>query len=110
MNATSEARIHRAPGLGVAAISEGDAVRVEGAATYSQLGREASVPARSAVLISGSAACRMERTASRFLLICVPRAALTPMLMNPDAMLVSVVPRECAPSRPTSNRASAETR
>lgn len=111
-NFSFETRIHRAPDLSVASIREGDAVRVhrtremaaegrqrfvlvinlEGAATYSQLGRQASVPAGSAVLLSGSEACRMERTASRFLLICAPRAMLTPMLSNPDAMLMSVVP------------------
>jgi AraC-like DNA-binding protein len=111
-NFSFDTRIHRAPDLRVASLREGDAVRVhrtremaagaheklllvinlEGAAMYSQLGREASLPAGSAVLISGSEACRMERTASRFLLICVPRALLTPMLVNPDAMLMSVMP------------------
>jgi AraC-like DNA-binding protein len=111
-NFSFEARIHRAPDLSVAWISEGDAVRIrrtremaaagrqklvlmvnlEGAATYSQRGREASVSPGSAVLLSGSEACRMERSASRFLLVCVPRALLTPMLLNPDAMLMSVVP------------------
>jgi AraC-like DNA-binding protein len=112
-----DARFCRFPDLNLACI-EGSAARVNrtrkmaegsdklvlatnlrGAATYSQLGREATISAGSAVLISDAEAHRMERTTSRFLMIGVPRAVLASMLSKPDAALMSVIPSSIEPLR-----------
>jgi AraC-like DNA-binding protein len=104
------ARFHRLPDLSLSWIS-GSAIRgtriremddrspelvlmmnLEGAATFSQLGREVAIPAGSALLASGAELCRMERTAAHFLYIGVPQAVLAPMLSNPDAAMMSVMP------------------
>jgi AraC-like DNA-binding protein len=68
-------------------------VNSQGAATFSQLGREAAVPAGNAVLVSDAHASLMQRTASRSLSIHVPQAILGPLLANPDAALLSPIPR-----------------
>ena len=114
-----EARIQRAADLSVAWIAEGEAVRLQrtremaakgspslalvinldGAAMYSQRGREATISGGSAVLMSSSEACRMSHAASRFLIICVPRVRLASMLSNPDAAVMSVVPHTIEPLR-----------
>lgn len=70
-----------------------------GAARFSHCGREASVPAGSSILFSTADAARMERTTSRFLLIGVPQSVLGPMLWNPDAALMSVIPSTIEPLR-----------
>jgi AraC-like DNA-binding protein len=64
---------------------------LKGAATLSQLGREATVSAGSAILYSGADPLHIERTRSRFFIVATPRAALEPMIGNPGA-LMSVIP------------------
>jgi len=88
----SAARVNR-----TRAMAEGSdklvlAIVRRGIAMYSQLGREATVPAGSAVLLSDAEAHRMERTAASLLMIGVPRMALASRLSTPDATLMSVVP------------------
>jgi AraC-like DNA-binding protein len=104
------ARFYRLPDLSLSWIS-GSAIRgtriremddgspelvlmmnLEGAATFSQRGREVAITAGSALLASGAELCRMERTTAHFLYIGVPRTVLAPMLSNPDAALMSVMP------------------
>jgi AraC-like DNA-binding protein len=74
-------------------------INLEGVTTLSQLGREVSVPAGSSILHSILDAAHMERTTSRFAVIGVPRAVVAPMLSDPDAALMSVVPRTTEPLR-----------
>jgi AraC-like DNA-binding protein len=112
-----DARFCRLPDLSVAYV-EGSAVRVtrtramaegrdhvllaitlEGAATYSQRGCEATISAGSAVVLSDAEGHRMERTTSRSLMVGVPRTTLAPMLSNPDAALMSVIPDSIEPLR-----------
>jgi AraC-like DNA-binding protein len=64
----------------------------EGAYTVSQHGREATVSAGSAALVSAEEPSRSERTASRILCVGIPRGLLSPMLTNPDAALMSAIP------------------
>jgi AraC-like DNA-binding protein len=104
------ARFCRLPDLSLASIS-GSAIRgtrmretddrrpelvlmmnLEGAAGFSQRGHEVAIPAGGALLASGAELCRMERTTAHFLYIGVPRAVLAPMLSNPDAALMSMMP------------------
>jgi AraC-like DNA-binding protein len=112
-----KARVDRLPGLGMYYV-DGSAARVgwggcmvdegwllalitgaTGIATLMQLGREASVAAGSSILLSTGAPARMERTAGRLAVISVPRAVLAPMLANPDAALMSVIPSTIEPLR-----------
>jgi AraC-like DNA-binding protein len=74
-------------------------INLEGSVTFSQLGREAVLSGMGAVMISDGVACRMQRTRSRSLLILLPRSALVPMLRNPDAALMSVMPSTMEPLR-----------
>lgn len=74
-------------------------MNLDGTAMLSHLGREATVPAGGAVLISCVEPFRMERTASCRINVCVPRAELAPMLANPDAESVSVLSGAIAPLR-----------
>lgn len=67
-------------------------MNVQGAASFSQLGREATVLAGCATLISNADPSLMERTTSRSLSIHAPRAVLAPLLSNPDTRLLSVIP------------------
>jgi AraC-like DNA-binding protein len=62
-------------------------VNLHGTATFSQFGREATVTAGSAVLISDAHASLMQRTVSRSLSIHAPRAILGPLLAHPETML-----------------------
>ena len=62
-------------------------VNLQGTATFSQFGREATVTAGSAILISDAHASLMQRTVSRSLSIHAPRAILGPLLANPETML-----------------------
>jgi AraC-like DNA-binding protein len=72
----------------------------EGTCTFSQGGREVVVPACGAVLLSAAEPCRSERTTtSRISCVGIPRAELTPMLANPDAALMSVIPSNVEPLR-----------
>jgi AraC-like DNA-binding protein len=72
----------------------------KGACTFSQGGREVVVPACGAVLLSAAEPCRSERTTtSHISCVGIPRAELTPMLANPDAALMSVIPSNMEPLR-----------
>ncbi|MER8568293.1 hypothetical protein NKH85_27495 [Mesorhizobium sp. M0924] len=73
---------------------------LEGAATFSHLGREASIEAGQAILLSSSDPHVIERAMSHHLFITIPKAALGPMAANADAALYA--PRGCAPSKPIS--------
>lgn len=64
---------------------------LRGTATLSQLDREATVPAGSAILYSGADPLRIERARSRFFVVATPRAVLEPMIASPSA-LMSVIP------------------
>ena len=68
-------------------------VLLKGVATFSQLDREATVPAGSAILFSGADPLRIERTRSRFFVVATPRAVLEPMIGNPSA-LMSAIPSD----------------
>jgi AraC-like DNA-binding protein len=74
-------------------------VNLEGVTTLSQLGREATVQAGSAILHSTADPARMERTTSRFVVVGVPRAALMPRLSTLDAALLTVIPGTVEPLR-----------
>jgi AraC-like DNA-binding protein len=71
----------------------------EGAATLTQLGREASISGGSSILLSTADPVRMERTTARYVAVGVPRAVLAPMLANPDAALMRVIPSTNVPLR-----------
>jgi AraC-like DNA-binding protein len=105
-----DARFYRLPDLSISCIA-GSAVRsdrtremaegshelvlvmgIEGAYTVSQLDREATISAGSAVLVSAEEPSRSVRTTSRIACVGVPRAVLAPMLSNPDAVLMSAMP------------------
>jgi AraC-like DNA-binding protein len=88
----SAARVNRTRGMAEGSDKLVLAISMEGTATYSQLGREATIAAGSAVLLSDAEAHRMERTASRFFMIGVPQAVLAPMLSNADTVLMSALP------------------
>lgn len=75
------------------------AMSLEGAANISQLGREMSIPAGSAILFSAADPSHIEHAAHRVVLIGVPRAVLAPMLSNPDVALMSVIPGTIEPLR-----------
>lgn len=112
-----EACFHRLPDLSIGRITnsplrlsrgcemvEGNAelalmMQLEGGATFSHLGREASVPVGSAVLLSGADPLRSHRTTSRNLCLAMPRDVLAPMISNLDAALMSVIPRMVEPLR-----------
>jgi AraC-like DNA-binding protein len=74
-------------------------LNLKGVTALSQLGREASVPPGSSILHSIADAAHMERTTSRFAVIGVPRTVFAPMLSDPDAALMSVVPSTTEPLR-----------
>jgi AraC-like DNA-binding protein len=105
------------PGLGISRIA-GSAIRgtrtramaagepelllianLDGAATVAHVGREATIPAGGAVLVSSTEPCRVERSASAHLYVRVPRAVLTPMISNADDALMSVIPGTAEPLR-----------
>jgi AraC-like DNA-binding protein len=67
-------------------------INLDGTATLSHLGREATISAGEAVLLLSAEPFRLERSTSRRINIRIPRVVLAPMLANPDAALVSVVP------------------
>ena len=73
----------------------------EGAYSVSHRGCEATVSAGSAVLVSAGEPCRSERIAgtSRICCVGIPRASLAPMLANPDAALMTVIPSTIEPLR-----------
>lgn len=64
---------------------------LEGAARISHRNREVSI-ARNSVLVSTEDPLNIEHTEGRFVCIGMPRAVLAPMLSNPDAVLMSVIP------------------
>ena len=66
---------------------------LEGAASFSHLGREASIEAGQAILLSSSDPHVIERALSHHLFITIPKAALGPMAANADAALM--VPMSC---------------
>lgn len=72
---------------------------LEGASMVSQRGREVTVSAGNSSLHSVADPMRMERTAGRIAIIGLPRAVLTPMLADPDAALMSVIPSTIEPLR-----------
>jgi AraC-like DNA-binding protein len=74
-------------------------INLDGAATLSHLGGEATISAGDAVLISSAHAFRIERTASRRIDVCVPWSVLAPLLANSDAALVSMIPSTIEPLR-----------
>jgi AraC-like DNA-binding protein len=74
-------------------------IGLEGTYSVSQAGREATVCAGSAVLASAAEPCRTGRTLSRIFCVGLPRPALVPMLANPDAVLMSVIPSALEPLR-----------
>ena len=67
---------------------------LEGAASFTHLGREASIEAGQAILLSSSDPHVIERAMSRHLFITIPKAALGPMAANADAALMT--PISCA--------------
>jgi AraC-like DNA-binding protein len=67
---------------------------LEGVATVSQRGREVSVTRGSSILFSTADPLRIDRTTARFVCVGLPTAVLAPMLSNPDAALMSVMPSE----------------
>lgn len=67
---------------------------LDGVAAVSQRGREVSLTRGSSVLFSTADPLRIDRTTARFVCVGVPRAVLAPMLSNPDAALMSVIPGE----------------
>ncbi len=111
-NLSVDATILRLPGVGVAdsrttafrttrsrAMAKGTAdyiffMCLEGAATFSHLGREASIVAGQAILLSSSDPHMIERAMSHHLFITVPKAALVAMAANADAALMA--PMSCA--------------
>jgi AraC-like DNA-binding protein len=114
---TCDARFFRLPGLGISRIA-GSAIRgtrtremaagdeelllianLGGAATVTHLGREARLPAGSAVLVSSTDPCRVERTESCHLYIRMPRAVLVPLIAKPADALMSVIPPNTEPLR-----------
>ncbi|WP_198020857.1 helix-turn-helix domain-containing protein [Mesorhizobium sp. LNJC399B00] len=66
---------------------------LEGAATFSHLGREASIEAGQAILLSSSDPHVIERAMSHHLFITIPKAALGPVAANADAALMT--PMSC---------------
>ena len=106
-----DATILRLPGLGVAesrtaafratrsrAMTKGTDdyiffMCLEGAARFSHLGREASIEAGQAILLSSSDPHIIERAMSHHLFITIPKAALGPMAANADAALMA--PMSC---------------
>ncbi len=66
---------------------------LEGAASFSHLGREASIEAGQAILLSSSDPHIIERAMSHHLFITLPKAALGPMAENADAALMA--PMSC---------------
>jgi AraC-like DNA-binding protein len=74
-------------------------LNLDGAASLSCRGREATISPGSAVLISSAQPLRMTRTASRRINVCVPRTVLEPMLTDADAALLSVIPNTIEPLR-----------
>jgi AraC-like DNA-binding protein len=67
-------------------------IGLEGRATVAQRGREVSVSAASALLLSAADGSRIERSAARFMSIAVPHDALAPLLANRDAALMTAIP------------------
>ncbi|MGH8188275.1 MAG: AraC family transcriptional regulator [Steroidobacteraceae bacterium] len=72
---------------------------LDGAATVSHVGRQATIPARGAVLVSSAEPCCVAWTESCRMNVRLPRAALAPMIVNPDAALMSVIPGTIEPLR-----------
>ncbi|HKP25133.1 MAG TPA: AraC family transcriptional regulator [Dongiaceae bacterium] len=72
---------------------------LEGASTVSQRGREVTISAGNSNLHSVADPMRVERTAGRIAIIGMPHAMLAPMLSNPDAALMSVIPSTIEPLR-----------
>ena len=72
---------------------------LEGVSTVSQRGREVSISAGNSSLHSIADPMRVERTAGRIAIIGMPHAMLAPMLSNPDAALMSVIPSTIEPLR-----------
>ena len=66
---------------------------LEGAASFSHLGREASIQAGQAILLSSSDPHVIDRAMSHHLFISIPKAALGPMAANADAALMA--PMSC---------------
>ncbi len=66
---------------------------LKGAASFSHLGREASIEAGQAILLSSSDPHIIERAMSHHLFITIPKAALGPMAENADAALMA--PMSC---------------
>jgi len=74
-------------------------INLDGTATLSHLGREATIPAGGAVLISTAQPLHMTRSASCRINVRMPGTMLAPMLTNPDAALVSMIPGTIEPLR-----------
>jgi AraC-like DNA-binding protein len=74
-------------------------INLDGAVSFSQLGREVLLSGGGAVMISDAVACRMQRTRSHSFLLLFPRSVLAPMLLNPDTALMSVMPSTMEPLR-----------
>lgn len=72
---------------------------LEGTASVAQLGKDAIVSGGGAILFSAGAPLRMERTASRFFLIGIPRIVLEPMIADAGSALMSVIPGTAEPVR-----------
>ncbi|MER9406920.1 helix-turn-helix domain-containing protein [Mesorhizobium caraganae] len=64
---------------------------LEGAATFSHLGRETSIEAGQAILLSSCDPHVIERAMSHHLFITIPKAALGPMAANADAALMTPI-------------------
>ncbi|MBM2714874.1 helix-turn-helix domain-containing protein [Mesorhizobium caraganae] len=64
---------------------------LEGAATFSHLGRETSIEAGQAILLPSCDPHVIERAMSHHLFITIPKAALGPMAANADAALMTPI-------------------
>ena len=96
---SSAIRGHRTPEMAEAEQEVVLVMNLDGAATLTHRGREAAISAGGAALISCAEPFRLERTASRRINIGVSRATLAPMLANPDAALLAVIPGASEPLR-----------
>jgi AraC-like DNA-binding protein len=74
-------------------------INLDGVTTLSQFGREAAISPGRSLLHSTADPTRMERTTSNFAIVGMPRSVLAPMLADPDAALMSVIPNTIEPIR-----------
>lgn len=72
---------------------------LDGTATLSHLGREATIPVGGAILVSSMEPCHVEWAESCRMNVRVPQAVLAPMIADTDAAFMSVIPAAIEPLR-----------